>query len=161
MEDEMTRVLWISGIFAVGFFMIYQGVMAQLGKWRRLLMYRGFPVIAPSGVFLIAIPMGLAIVSMGFMGIFPEADWIKWLMSFWFFTGTILGFWMPNWLIPRWYRWLLMNYEPVLTQMFEEVYKMGIKEWEKQTRTQTELEAWADGVAKKHGWSRMYNSRWA
>ncbi len=63
--------------------------------------------------------------------------------------------WQPRWLKPVWLCWLEDNYGEMLDEMFEEVRQMGVKKWEKETRTQADLERWADSVAKEHGWRRL------
>lgn len=146
-------VFWLTvGIFAFGLWAVYLGIMVRLGKWRSLLLYRGFPVLAPTGAFLIAIPMGLGIIAIGFMMVFPDnKDLIGIPMLVFSLSGVILSFWLPDWLLPDWFRWLIENYEHVLSEMFEEAWQMGLKEWEKETRTQAGLENWAKHVAEKRG----------
>jgi hypothetical protein len=150
----MGKDLWTAGIFLFGGWAVYLGIMVRLGKWRAPLMYRGFPVLASPGTFLIAIPIGLSFIIIGLEIVFPDKN-LTILGLVLFFATIILGFWMPNWLFPKWFQWLMKNYEPVLGQMFEEARQMGIKEWEKHTRTQGGLERWADSVAQKHGWQRL------
>ncbi len=67
----------------------------------------------------------------------------------------ILLIWQPRWLKPIWLRWLEDNYGHVLELMFEEARQMGVRTWEAQVKTQADLEAWADSIAKKHGWQRL------
>jgi len=98
--------------------------------------------------------MGLGFITIGLNLIFPEIDFFI-PLAFFSLVAVILGFWTPNWLLPSWLRWLMENYEHVLDGMFEEARKVGVKQWEKETRTQEGLERWADSVAKKHGWRRL------
>ena len=142
----MEKDLWAAGIFLFGGWAVYLGIMVRLGKQRDLLMYRGFPVLASPGAFLIAIPMGLGIVTIGVKMVFPEWNLLI-PMAIFFITGVILGLWLPDWILPMWFRWLVENYEHVLGEMFEEARQMGVKKWEKETGTQVELERWADSVA--------------
>lgn len=149
----MEKTIWTLGIFALGLFFIYMGIMVRIGKWRRQLMFRGFPVLASPVFFLIAIPLGLSLVIIGLKIIFPEWDLLI-PLAICFFSAMILSFWMPDWLFPKWFRWLMNKYEHVLGEMFEEAHQMGVKEWEAQTSTQEDLEQWADSIARKHGWRR-------
>ncbi len=152
----MEKFIWTTGILMFGGWAVYLGIMVRSGKWRTPLLYRGFPVLASPGAFLIAIPMGLGIITIGLMIIFPEYnDPLTVPLVFFFLTGIILSFWLPDWLLPNWFRWLVNNYEHVLSEMFDEAHQMGIKRWEKETQTQAELEIWADNVAKEHGWQRL------
>ena len=98
--------------------------------------------------------MGLGIVTIGLKMVFPEWNLLI-PMAIFFITGVILGLWLPDWILPMWFRWLVENYEHVLGEMFEEARQMGVKKWEKETGTQAELERWADSVAQKHGWQRL------
>jgi hypothetical protein len=149
--DELTL-----GIFGVGLFMVWLGVMVRVGKLRWLFFGGSFPVLSPVGVFLIAVPMGLNVMTIGLLIIFPEyKDPLTIPLLFFFLISAILSFWLPDWLLPRWMSWLMNNYEHVLHEMIEEVRQMGAKKWEKETRTQAELERWADSVAQKHGWQRL------
>lgn len=151
----MEKDLWTAGILIFGGWAVYLGVMVRSGKWRAPLLYRGFPVLAPVGAFLIAIPMGLGIVTIGLKIVFPEWNLLI-PMAIFFITGAILSFWLPDWILPTWLSWLKKNYEHVLAEMFEEARQMGVKKWEEETRTQEGLERWADSVAKKHGWRRKH-----
>lgn len=152
----MEKKFWTLGIFAFGVLAVWLGIMVRMGKLRWLFFGGTFPILAPVGAFLIAIPTGLGIITIGLMLLFPEyKDPLTIPMLFFGLIAVVLGFWTPSWLLPAWLYWLMKNYEPVLGQIFEEARKMGIKEWEAQTRTQAELEAWADSVVKKHGWRRL------
>jgi hypothetical protein len=152
----MEKFLWTLGVFVFGFYMIYDGVMVRLGKSRRKFLGGSFPVLAPREIFVLAIPIGLGIVTIGFMIVFPE--WVGLLNYpglFFFFTTIILGFWAPGWIKPDWLRWLDDNYGHVRDELLREANKMGVKQWEEETRTQEGLERWADSVARKHGWRRL------
>jgi hypothetical protein len=148
--DELTL-----GILGVGLFMVWLGVMVRVGKLRWLFFGGSFPVLSPVGAFLIAVPMGLGVVIIGLMIIFPRYDPLGILLGFFSLSGAILSFWLPDWILPMWLSWLRKNYDHVLEGMFEEVRQMGAKKWEQETRTQAELERWADSVAQKHGWQRL------
>ena len=150
------KFLLTLGIFAFGFFAVYLGIMVRTGKLRWLFFGGSFPILAPVGVFLIAIPIGLGFITIGLMGVFPEIkDPLTIPLLFFGITAVILGFWTPNWIQPMWMRWLIKNYEHVLDQMFEEVRQMGVKKWEIQTQTQTDLASWADEIAHRNGWQRL------
>lgn len=152
----MDKFFWTSGILGFGLFMILSGVMVRIGKLRWLFLGGDFPVVSPSGTFLIGVPMGLGIVTIGFMIIFPEhKDPLTFPLVFFFLTGVILSFWLPDWIFPTWLSWVMENYEHVWVEMRKEARQMGVKKWEKATSTQAELERWADSVAKKHGWQRL------
>ncbi len=147
------KFLLMLGIFSFGFFAIYLGIMVRIGKWRHLFLGGSFPVLAPVGSFLIAIPMGLGFITIGLMGVLPEyKDPLTIPLLFFVFSAVILGFWTPDWIFPTWLCWLQNNYEHVLGDLFEEARQMGIKEWEEETQTQTGLESWAKRVAKKRDW---------
>ncbi|MCB8923677.1 MAG: hypothetical protein H6662_18985 [Ardenticatenaceae bacterium] len=149
--DELTL-----GILGVGLLMVWVGIMVRIGKLRWLFFGGGFPVLAPVGAFLIAVPMGLGIMTIGLMIIFPEYnDPLTIPLLFSFLTGVILSFWLPDWILPMWLSWLRKNYDHVLDEMFEEVRQMGVKKWERETRTEVDLAQWADSVAQKHGWQRL------
>ncbi len=152
----MEKNFWTFGIFAFGLFAVWLGIMVRMGKLRWLFFGGNFPILAPVGAFLIAIPMGLGIITIGLMVVFPEYnDPLTIPMLFFGLTAVVLGFWTPNWLMPNWMSWLMNNYEHVLDGMFDEVHKMGVKQWEQKTQTQAELVAWADEVARKNGWQRL------
>ncbi len=152
----MEKALWTAGIFLFGGWAVYLGIMVRLGKWRDLLMYRGFPVLASPGAFLIAVPIGLGFITIGLAMLFPEYSVPLGIpLLFFLLTSIIFGLWLPDWILPVWFRWLVKNYEHVLGEMFEEARQMGVKKWEKETRTQADLERWADRVAQKHGWQRL------
>jgi hypothetical protein len=147
--DELTL-----GILGFGLFTVWLGVMVRIGKLRWLFFGGSFPVLSPVGVFLIAVPIGLGIVTIGLKIVFPE--WKLLIpMAIFFLTGVILSLWAPDWILPRWMSWLMNNYEHVLPEMIEEVRQIGAIKWERETRTQAELERWADRVAQKHGWQRL------
>ena len=150
--DKLTVTL---GILGFGLFMVWLGVMVRIGKLRWLFFGGSFPVLSPVGAFLIAVPMGLGFVTIGLMIIFPGSDLLGILMGVFFLSGATLSFWLPDWMLPMWLSWLRKNYDHVLEGMFEEVRQMGAKKWEQETRTQAELERWADSVAQKHGWQRL------
>jgi hypothetical protein len=147
------KTLLTLGIFAFGLFAVYLGVMVRIGKWRRLFLGGSFPVLAPVGAFLLAIPIGLGVITIGLMMVWPEHnDPLTIPLVFFVLTTIILSFWTPDWIVPTWLRWLKNNYEHVLGEFFEEARQMGIKEWQEETQTQTGLENWAKRVAKKNGW---------
>ncbi len=150
----MEKSFWTLGIFVFGLFTIWLGVMVRMGKLRWLFFGGNFPIVAPVGAFLIAIPMGLGFITIGLMIVFPERDFFI-PLAFFSLIGVVLSFWTPNWLMPNWMSWLMNNYEHVLDGMFDEVHKMGVKQWEQKTQTQAELVAWADEVARKNGWQRL------
>lgn len=154
----MEKFFLTLGILAFGLFAIWLGTMVRLGKLRWLFLGGSFPVLAPLGAFLIAIPVGLLFIIIGLMMVFPEQnDPLTIPLVILFFAAIILGFWMPSWIQPTWLRWLHENYDHVLGEMLQEASQMGAKEWERATRTQEELEQWADRVAKKHGWQRRHS----
>lgn len=151
------KLLYVTGgIFALGLSAISLGVIVRMGKLRWLFLGGSFPVLAPLGAFLIVIPMGLATITIGLMMVFPKYNDLLTIPLILFgIIGVILGFWMPGWVQPFWLRWLNRNYGHVLGEMLQEANQMGAKKWEEATRTQEDLEQWADGVAKKHGWQRL------
>ncbi|MCP4363107.1 MAG: hypothetical protein GY796_34330 [Chloroflexi bacterium] len=152
----MERFLWTVGIFAIGLYMIYSGVIVRLGKSRKQFVGGSFPVLAPREIFVLSIPIGLGVVTIGFMIVFPEwGDLLNYPAGFFFLITVILGFWAPGWVKPDWLRWLDDNYGHVRDEMLQEANKMGAKQWEKETRTQADLEAWADEVARRNGWQRL------
>lgn len=150
----MDKFFWTSVILGFGLFMVWLGVMVRMGKLRRLFFGGDFPVVSPAGTFLIGVPMGLGIITIGLNIVFPEWDLLA-PRAIFFLTGVILGFWMPDWMLPMWMSWLMNNYEHVLGEMFEEIRQIDVRKWEKETRTQAALARWADSVAKKHGWQRL------
>ena len=124
----MEKDLWTAGIFLFGGWAVYLGIMVRLGKQRDLLMYRGFPVLASTGAFLIAVPFGLGVITIGLTMIFPEYSGPFTIpLIFFLLTAMILGLWLPDWILPMWFRWLVKNYEHVLGEMFEEARQMGGK----------------------------------
>jgi hypothetical protein len=144
------------GIFAFGFYVTYTGIMVRLGRLRKLFLGGSFPVLAQREIFVLSIPMGLGIITVGLTIIFP--GWQKALtILLWFFSCTtvILGFWAPGWIKPDWLRWLDDNYGHVREEMFRAARQIGVDKWEEATHTQEGLEHWADSVAQKHGWRRM------
>ena len=149
----MENPLLTFGMLAFGLFTTWLGVMVRIGRLRWLFFGGSFPVLAPVGAFLIAIPMGLGFIIIGLKLVYPEMDLLI-PLAFFFLTGVVLSFWTPNWLLPNWMRWLMENYKHVLDGMFEEVRQMGVKQWEKETQTQDGLERWDDKVARKKGWRR-------
>jgi hypothetical protein len=147
----MEKSLVTIGLFLFGLWEVCTGVMVRSGRWRGLLLYRGVAIVAPTGAFLIAIPMGFGTIAIGLMIVFPGNDLIGLIMIFAFLSGVILSFWAPDWLFPEWAQWLMNNYDNVLHIMLEEAQQMGVKEWEEETRTLAGLENWAKRVAEKRG----------
>ena len=155
----MEKFFWTIIILAVGLYIIGEGVMIRCGRLRKRFIGGSFPVLAPRDIFLIAIPIGLQILVIGFMIILPNSKILTVVGGVSFLSAIILGIWRPDWLKPSWLRWLENNYAHVRDEMFREANQMGAKKWEDATCTQEGLEHWADSVAKKHGWSRRWGER--
>jgi hypothetical protein len=48
---SVEKFFWTLGIFAVGLYMTYTGVMIRLGKFRKLFIGGSFPVLAQRDIF--------------------------------------------------------------------------------------------------------------
>jgi len=128
-------------IVGFGLFMVWIGTMVRIGRLRWLFFGGSFPVLSPVGAFLIAVPMGLGIITIGLKMIVP--DWNLLIpMTIFFSTGVILSFWLPDWMLPMWLSWLMNHYEHVWNEMSEEIRQRGVKKWEKETRTQPARARW-------------------
>jgi hypothetical protein len=62
----------------------------------------------------------------------------------------ILAIWQPWWLKPAWLRWLEKKHGDILEILWEDVRKDRWR-WEREVRTQEDLEAWVAEVRQKHG----------
>ena len=146
----------VYGILIFGCAMIIWGVALLLGKLRWVYVGQSIPVYAQREVLHLSIPIGVGLISIVLPIIYPNTkDWADPLLLFSFFATVILAIWQPWWLKPAWLRWLEDNYGDILEEMFAEARAIGRFNWAKQVRTQSDLEAWADSVAKKHGWQRL------
>ena len=138
----------------MGLLCLVAGLAARLGYLKFLFVIKSVSGIYPKSSVYALIPLGLLFLS---ALIFPMVEGAT--VNVIFFGLMILVvvslIWQPGWLKPAWLGWLEDNYGHVLEGMFEEARQMGPRNWEVQVKTQAELENWADGVARKHGWQRQ------
>ncbi len=146
----------ISGIFLFGFTLIIVGALLRLGKLRWMYIGQSLPVFAQRETVHLGIPLGIGVLITGLMTLLPDFnELLNYLVFFSFLITMILAFWQPWWIKPAWLRWMEDNYDYAIEEMFAEARKIGRFEWGKQVKTQAELEAWADEVARRNGWQRL------
>jgi hypothetical protein len=141
-------------ISIIGLCCLAIGLATHFGYLKFFFIARTIPGIYPRSSVYTLIPLGILFLS-SLVSIWVGVRIAQAVFYVSIASILILLIWQPRWLKPIWLRWLEDNYGHVLELMFEEARQMGVRTWEAQVKTQADLEAWADSIAKKHGWQRL------
>jgi hypothetical protein len=136
-----------------GLFLLSMGTMALRGHFKGLYLIQGIPLVAPTSVIYTFFPGGFGALMLAIVVVIPNTDIAK-VMIFLggglvMLSALVLMLWQPRWLKPQWLCWLEDNYPLFLHTLLEEARRAG-KDWERQIKTQEDLEKWAERIVAKY-----------
>jgi vacuolar-type H+-ATPase subunit I/STV1 len=138
----------------MGFALIGMGLGAVRGYFKTLYLIKGISGLYPSGYIYAFIPAGTLSLLFTLAFMLPNRELGGHIVAFGslgiMVISIVLMTWKPTWLKPWWLKWLEDHYGHVIEGMLEEA--RNTKDFEQQTRTEVDLEAWAASVAQKNGW---------
>jgi hypothetical protein len=151
-SDGLFTLISLGGL---GVLFLVLGTLARLGFWRGIYAVKGYPVYMPRELIFIFIPGGLMSLSLLLIVVLPIAKETRGNLVMYVFAPMlvityILAIWQPWWLKPAWLRWLEKKHGDILEILWEDVRKDRWR-WEREVRTQEDLEAWVAEVRQKHG----------
>ena len=133
----------LTGAFAVGI-----DFMTRLGYLKGWYFAQGIPVLMPSAVKYILLPLGCMLIAMGIIGsdlvpIEYSPLLFDWIVVPLFVFAIVLGMWQPAWLLPYWLRYLRKSYGHAMTERLLASVRFD-PTWSKRVRTHEGLVAWAE-----------------
>jgi hypothetical protein len=66
-------------------------------------------------------------------------------------TSFVFAYLEPDWMSPKWYRWLKKEHGDILSDLAMDAHELGRQEWLDRVKTQADLEQWVAEVRRKHG----------
>jgi hypothetical protein len=139
------------GSFGFGAWLVWEGMRLHLGYWRRWYLMED-TIFATRLALYGLVPVGLAVICFAVSLLLPTLEVRRTAGTYVVLPlgilATILAFWHPKWLEPKWVRWLEDNNQDILDLIIEEGRKT--KDWGKVVATQEELEAWVAELRRKH-----------
>lgn len=152
-HNDLVVALIVGGL---GMFMVVSDTIIYLGFYRSAyIVEAGNPVFVNK--LLLGVPgigLGLWCLFIAFLVIFPKslrADLFSYIGIPLLLITIILAEWQPNWLKPKWLRWLEKEHGDIIGLLWEDARKRDRWEWERQVHTQEGLEAWVAQVRRSHG----------
>jgi len=140
------------GLIAVGAGVLIVGMLVWTGRYKRWYLHEGDPLYSPKEIYYICIPSGLGILSWGFAAFLPtqpeRLTAFLWVSLPLILAASLLLFWLPDWIKPKWVRWLEKNHGDYLLLLLREARKTP--NWEQRVATQEKLEAWVVEVRDKY-----------
>jgi hypothetical protein len=146
-------------LLAVGLFLLIKGVRLRMGyeKWRYFSSWS-----RAGSIGWMALPGGLALTMWGLafvpgllFGVNATTAGLGLLILISslvvFFVGVLFTFIQPNFIKPRWLKWLYSEHKDIMPLLRREAQEMGLNVWEERVKTQEGLEQWVAEVRRKHG----------
>jgi hypothetical protein len=146
-----SQILAFLLLIIVGLISIYAGISGTCGYRRQTYI---FPHYYSGGINYASLPGGIMCLLWAFamMMSFSES-WSNFFAILGISFGLLallFNFIQPNFLTPKWYRWLMENHKVIMPWLREDVAKIGYDEWRQRTDTQEGLEAWVAEVREKN-----------
>lgn len=139
-------------LLGIGFLAI--GIMTHLGVFKGWWLTKSSPA-SPRSIVYGAYPMTLVWFLMAY--IFQPSVPMETRQQLVDYIGiplilctVIFTIWQPNWLKPKWLRWLETNHSNILKLLWEEARKEEWSLWNERVKTQEGLEEWIAEVRRKH-----------
>lgn len=137
----------------IGLLALWIGLNVRLGKYKRWWLLESTPVV-PIQTFIVAIPIGILFLLFPMLIIVDNpslrGEIALILIAPALIIIVLLSIWQPNWLLPKWLRWLTNNHQKILPTLRMEAKSMGGRNWEKAVVTQEGLESWVAEVCEKN-----------
>jgi hypothetical protein len=149
------EVVLFSLISILGALLFAMGVFTRLGYFRAIYAAKGHIILTPPALVHVATLIGFGMMFMGFLPLLPIApeqrgDLVVYILLPLLIAIYVLAILQPWWLKPAWLRWIEQEHGDVIELLWEEV-RNDWWAWERQVRTQAQLEAWVAEVRHKHG----------
>ena len=149
--------------FTISIFFFVIGFLVHSGRFKGWWLNTSTPV-TPTGMAYASIPAGFLYLCAGILFALPIApvtrgDLALYLLTPLMIITIVLATWHPRWLKPKWLRWLEENHGSILHLLREDAKNMGKLEWDRQVRTQKELEDWVADVLHKQMWFEKLQTR--
>lgn len=139
-------------LISAGIVLIGMGIGAKRGYLKSLYLVKGVPGLYPSGYVYAFIPAGIVSFLLSLVMLLQDRQLAQYViifgLPFILVFSIILMTWKPRWLKPWWLQWLEDNYGDILEEILEEA--RSTKNFEQQTATRADLQAWADKAAQKY-----------
>lgn len=141
----------------IGLFFLLIGSVARAGKFKAFVLVQGIPVLMPSALKNMGIPLGITFIVWGIVwsDLVPDIktgnQLFNWLVIPLMLISAVLGVWNPRWLWPQWLNYLENEYGSVMWKLLDEARK-DVPGWSRRVRTQAGLEEWAEETRKKLGY---------
>lgn len=138
----------------VGVFLLWFGIMIQVGRYKRWWLIRSTPIV-PSSFAYVAILGGLLFLIIPGLAIYysdPDVRGTAFITLVCPLLNVVvlLAIWRPRWLVPAWLRWLEDQHHNLLPLLREDAIRMGAWKWEKQVSTREGLAEWVEDVRCKN-----------
>lgn len=132
------------------------GVLSRLGILRGIYAVKGHRVLMPRGHAFVGIPLGICILSLCILLLIPiepesRGDIALYILGPGILFTYVVAIWQPSWLKPAWLRWLEKEHGDIIELLWEDAREKKWK-WEREVRTQKDLEEWVRQVRSKHEW---------
>ena len=147
--DDLIGVAILAGL---GLFSLFLGILhlrgyGLKGEYMTDTIYTGRNYIP--------IPLGIAFLFFALAAPFSPSSTIGLVAAYIAAAFAILGllsaFTQPSFLKPAWLKWLEAEHGEIMPLLRQEVKTMGYKTWNKQMKTQADMEKWVAEVRAKHG----------
>lgn len=139
----------------LGLFGLVVGILARLGVYKSLYAMKGNPAFAPTALAYILIPGSILCF---LFALIPFWSTIEARRNFFFFGILpyqvfliVLAVIRPNWLKPKWLRWLEQEHSDIIELLWKDV-RNNRWVWERQVRNQDQLEEWVASVRSRSRW---------
>jgi hypothetical protein len=144
---------------SIGLFGLIAGILAHLGIYKSLYAMKSYPAFAPNALAYILIPGSVLCFMFALIPFLPSVEIRRNFLAYVIFPYQVflivLATWRPEWLKPKWLRWLEREHGDIIELLWKDV-REDRWNWESRVRTQAELEAWVAEVRKRHrakyGW---------
>ncbi len=151
MDDKWVGLMIMGGL---GLFLLIGGIVARLGLYKSLYVMNGNPAFAPVSLAYMSIPGSALFFSFALVFFLPSVEIRRQFLFFFILPYQVflivLSIWRPWWLKPAWIRWIEKEHSYIQPLLWEDARK-NIWKWERQMRTQKDLEKWVSEVQQKHG----------
>ena len=128
-----------------GVFLVSYGISLLIGKNKILFMTDHIY----SGRAYMGIPGGLTFLSWFIAGV-VQLEMLTYLGVVFSIISLLVAFIQPSFLKPAWLKWLEREHREIMPLLRQEVKTMGYKTWNKQMKTQADMEKWVAEVRAKH-----------
>lgn len=140
--------------FAVGFFLLWFGIMIQIGRYKRWWLLNSTPIV-PTSFAYVSVLVGILFLTVPGLAAYSPDPNVRGTAFITLICPTliiivILATWQPRWLKPKWLRWLETDHGAMLELLREEARKEEWSKWNQRVSTQEGLEEWVEEVRAKY-----------